>query len=114
MSESISGQRIHELAASIRGVDAPNHRTKTPFDSMNEECGIAGVFGHSEAARLVYLSLYALQHRGQEAAGIVTSNGTGLHAKLSLGLVADIFDKPTLDGLVGNHAIGHVRYSTAG
>ncbi len=81
---------------------------------MHEECGVSAVFGSPDAARLVYLSLYALQHRGQEAAGIVTSNGSGMHSKISMGLVGDIFDKPTLDQLTGNHAIGHVRYSTAG
>jgi hypothetical protein len=86
----------------------------TKADKMHEECGVSAVFGSPDAARLVYLSLYALQHRGQEAAGIVTSNGSGMHSKISMGLVGDIFDKPTLDQLTGNHAIGHVRYSTAG
>lgn len=87
---------------------------KDPLDVMHEECGISAIYGNPEAARLVYLTLYALQHRGQEAAGIVSYNGSGLHTKLSMGLVADIFDKPTLDELTGTHAIGHVRYSTAG
>ncbi len=81
---------------------------------MHEECGISAVFGSPDASRLVYLSLYALQHRGQEAAGIVTYNGTGMHTKLGMGLVADVFDKSSLEELTGNHAIGHVRYSTAG
>lgn len=81
---------------------------------MHEECGVAGVFGTPDAARLTYLMLYALQHRGQEAAGIVTYNGTGLHSKIAMGLVADAFDKKSLDELTGHHAIGHVRYSTAG
>lgn len=81
---------------------------------MHEECGVAGVYGTPDAARFTYLMLYALQHRGQEAAGIVSYNGSGLHAKIDMGLVADVFDKKTLDGLTGNHAIGHVRYSTAG
>jgi amidophosphoribosyltransferase len=85
-----------------------------PLDVMREECGISAVFGHPEAARLIYLSLYALQHRGQEAAGIVSVNGSGLHSWRGLGLVADVFDKPILDSLIGNHAIGHVRYATAG
>jgi amidophosphoribosyltransferase len=99
----------------VESVHFPQHlRTKSPFDAMHEECGVCGVFGHDDAARLVYLSLYALQHRGQEAAGIVSSNGGGLHSKIEMGLVADIFDKPTLDTLNGRHAIGHVRYSTAG
>lgn len=85
-----------------------------PFDRLKEECGVCAVYGHADAARLAYLQLYALQHRGQEAAGIVTSNGGGFHAKIALGLVADTFDKPTLDTLTGSLAIGHVRYSTAG
>jgi amidophosphoribosyltransferase len=85
-----------------------------PLDKMHEECGVAGVYGTPDAARFTYLMLYALQHRGQEAAGIVSYNGSGLHAKIDMGLVADVFDKKTLDGLTGNHAIGHVRYSTAG
>jgi amidophosphoribosyltransferase len=85
-----------------------------PFDKMHEECGVAGVYGTPDAARLTYLMLYALQHRGQEAAGIVTYNGVGLHSKIGMGLVADVFDKKSLDDLTGNHAIGHVRYSTAG
>lgn len=85
-----------------------------PLDRMREECGVCGVFNHPEAARIVYLALYALQHRGQEAAGIVSYNGAGLHAQLGMGLVADVFDKASLDSLTGSHAIGHVRYSTAG
>ena len=114
--QSISGNQIHGIAAQLRGAQDPGmaYARKTPFDSMHEECGIAAVYGHTDASRLVYLSLYALQHRGQEAAGIVSSNGTGLHTKLAVGLVADIFDQPTLDELSGGHAIGHVRYSTAG
>jgi amidophosphoribosyltransferase len=88
--------------------------TKSVLDSMHEECGVAAVYGPEDSARLVYLMLYSLQHRGQESAGITSSNGTGLHQKHSLGLVADGFDKAALDKLTGNHAIGHVRYSTAG
>jgi amidophosphoribosyltransferase len=87
---------------------------KDPLDVMHEECGIAAVYGSPDAARLVYLSLYALQHRGQEAAGIVTYNGTGLHTKLGMGLVSEVFNEPVLNTLNGDHAIGHVRYSTAG
>lgn len=88
---------------------------KELFDKFQEECGVAAVFGNPDASRLTYLMLYALQHRGQEAAGIVSSNGgNGFSSKIDRGLVADIFDKPTLDQLKGRHAIGHVRYSTAG
>lgn len=85
-----------------------------PFDKFREECGVAAVYGHKDAARLIYLMLYALQHRGQEAAGIVSCNGGGLHSKIGGGLVSDVFDRPALDSLIGNHGIGHVRYSTAG
>jgi amidophosphoribosyltransferase len=77
-------------------------------------CGIVGIFGHSEAARLTYLGLYALQHRGQESAGIVTSDGAHLTRRGGMGHVADIFSREVLDQLPGTSAIGHTRYSTAG
>lgn len=77
-------------------------------------CGIFGITGHSEASNLTYLGLHALQHRGQESAGIVASDGTQLRAFRSMGLVADIFTAPVLETLPGGAAIGHVRYSTAG
>jgi amidophosphoribosyltransferase len=77
-------------------------------------CGIFGIVGHAEASNLTYLGLHALQHRGQESAGIVATDGSGLRAHRQMGLVADIFDAPTLAGLPGQAAIGHVRYSTAG
>ena len=82
--------------------------------SWKEECGIFGVYGHPEAANLTYLGLYALQHRGQESAGIVSSDGKGLYAHKEMGLVSEIFDKAVLKRLPGRSAIGHVRYSTAG
>ncbi|MFP2907353.1 amidophosphoribosyltransferase [Pyxidicoccus sp. 3LFB2] len=77
-------------------------------------CGIFGIVGHAEASNLTYLGLHALQHRGQESAGIVSSDGNSLRAHRQMGLVADIFDAPVLAGLPGQAAIGHVRYSTAG
>jgi amidophosphoribosyltransferase len=77
-------------------------------------CGVVGIFGHPEAATLAYLSLYALQHRGQESAGIVASNGDTLTRHAGMGLVADVFDRDVLGRLPGHAAIGHVRYSTAG
>jgi len=77
-------------------------------------CGVVGVFNHPEAANLAYLCLYALQHRGQESCGIVSSDGEKLHQQKGMGLVADNFTEETLDGLLGKHAIGQVRYSTAG
>ncbi len=81
---------------------------------INEKCGIAGVYGHPEAANLVYLCLYALQHRGQESAGIASWDGREIHMVKRMGLVADIFDKNTLSFLTGAIAIGHNRYSTTG
>jgi amidophosphoribosyltransferase len=83
-------------------------------DKFHEECGVVGVYGHPEAATLAYLSLYALQHRGQESAGIVASNGEALIAHRGMGLVADIFNQDILARLEGRLAIGHNRYSTAG
>jgi amidophosphoribosyltransferase len=84
------------------------------FDKLREECGVFGVFGHPEAARLTYLGLYALQHRGQESAGIVSSDGERLHAERGMGHVNEIFNVDQLTRLPGDTAIGHVRYSTAG
>ncbi len=77
-------------------------------------CGIFGVFNHSEASNIAYLGLHALQHRGQESAGIVSADGYTIQAHKEMGLVSDIFDEQTLEKLRGNAAIGHVRYSTAG
>jgi amidophosphoribosyltransferase len=77
-------------------------------------CGIFGIFGHAEAANLTYLGLHALQHRGQESAGIVTSDGQRLFAHRSMGLVQAGFSPTDLAALPGTRAIGHVRYSTAG
>ncbi len=77
-------------------------------------CGVVGVQHHPDAARLAYLGLYALQHRGQESAGIVSSDSHQLTKHIGMGLVADIFDKAALEPLKGRLAIGHVRYSTAG
>ena len=84
------------------------------FDKLHEECGVAAIYGHPEASKLAYLALYALQHRGQESAGIATSDGQILHTKKSMGHVADIFTNDVLRSLPGNLAIGHTRYSTAG
>src|SRR4051812_38417595 len=77
-------------------------------------CGVFGIFGHAEAANLTYLGLHALQHRGQESAGIVTSDGTRLFAHRSMGLVQAGFTPRDLSALPGDRAVGHVRYSTAG
>ncbi|PLX71722.1 MAG: amidophosphoribosyltransferase [Denitrovibrio sp.] len=84
------------------------------FDKFHEECGVAGVFANEDAANLVYLSLYALQHRGQEGAGIAVSNRSEMKYEKGMGLVADIFSEAKLEGLAGDIAIGHNRYSTTG
>jgi amidophosphoribosyltransferase len=83
-------------------------------DRFREECGIVGVFGHPEATNLVYLGLYALQHRGQESAGIVSAKDDILISHRGLGLVADVFSADIIRKLEGTAAIGHNRYSTAG
>jgi amidophosphoribosyltransferase len=84
------------------------------FDKFREECGVFGVFGHHEAANLAYLGLYALQHRGQESAGIAAADGDRVRLSRQMGYVADAFNEATLSKLSGRAAIGHVRYSTAG
>ena len=84
------------------------------FYDIHEECGIVGIYGHPEASNLAYLGLYALQHRGQEGAGICSSDGRQLFLEKSMGLVADIFSEKRLRRLPGYMAIGHNRYSTAG
>jgi amidophosphoribosyltransferase len=88
--------------------------TRPPFHDIHEECGIFGVFGHPEAANLAYLGLYALQHRGQEGAGICSSDGKNIHLEKAMGLVSEIFSEKRLKRLPGHVAIGHNRYSTAG
>lgn len=83
-------------------------------DKFREECGIFGIFGHREASTITQLGLFALQHRGQEACGIVSSDGGELHQFRSPGLVADVLNEDVLKRLNGESAIGHTRYSTAG
>jgi amidophosphoribosyltransferase len=85
-----------------------------PSDKLREECGVVAIYGHPEASKLAYLSLYALQHRGQESAGIAASDGEQLRLHKSMGLVSDIFTAEALASLPGSLAIGHTRYSTAG
>jgi amidophosphoribosyltransferase len=84
------------------------------MDKFREECGVFGIFGHGEAANLTYLGLYALQHRGQESAGIAASDGGQIRLRKAMGYVNEAFDATALANLPGNLAIGHVRYSTAG
>ncbi len=85
-----------------------------PDDKPRESCGIFGICGHSEAAAVTYFGLYALQHRGQESAGIAAARNESIYAHRGMGLVADVFDVDHLDELAGCCAIGHVRYSTTG
>ncbi len=85
-----------------------------PFDKLREECGVVAIFDHPDAARQAYLALYALQHRGQESAGIATADYENLWNIKGMGLVAEIFTDDVLDKLPGPLAIGHTRYSTTG
>ena len=84
------------------------------FDKFREECGVFGIYGHAEASKLAYLGLYALQHRGQESAGIATADGSRIRTVRKMGYVSEIFDEETIATLPGHLAIGHTRYSTAG
>ena len=84
------------------------------LDKFKDECGVFGIFGHPEASNLTYLGLYALQHRGQESAGIAASDGATIRVVKAMGYVNDAFDGAALASLPGTMAVGHVRYSTAG
>src|SRR5216110_2651999 len=86
----------------------------TTSDKFRDECGVVAIYSHPEAETLAYLGLHALQHRGQESAGIVSSDGMSLHIHKSMGLVADIFTEKKLSRIRGTLAIGHTRYSTSG
>jgi amidophosphoribosyltransferase len=102
--------------------NSPSHtfdsREDLPFDKFREECGVIAVYGHPEAANLAYLGLYALQHRGQESAGIASahshSGNQAPHCFKGMGHIADLFTPEVLGGLPGDMAIGHTRYATAG
>ena len=83
-------------------------------DHFHDQCGLFGVFGHPDAAHLAYMGLYALQHRGQESAGIAAGDGKRLCLEKGMGLVNDVFTESRLESLPGDRAIGHVRYSTSG
>jgi amidophosphoribosyltransferase len=87
---------------------------ESPFDKLHEECGVFAIYGHPEAANIVYLGLHALQHRGQESAGIATSDGRKIFNFRKMGHVVDIFTPDVLNQLPGTQGIGHTRYSTAG
>ncbi len=88
--------------------------TEDVFDKLHEECGVVAIYNHPEASKLAYLSLYALQHRGQESAGIAAADGIQIHRHKAMGLVSDIFTADVLARLPGKLAIGHTRYSTTG
>ncbi|KAI6677632.1 hypothetical protein NL676_038428 [Syzygium grande] len=100
------------------GGDRPRHDDAALRDESDdkprEECGVVGIYGDPEASRLCYLALHALQHRGQEGAGIVAVHDNVLQSITGVGLVSEVFNQPKLDQLPGSSAIGHVRYSTAG
>ncbi len=83
-------------------------------DTVKHSCGLFGIYGHRDAARLTYLGLYSLQHRGEEAAGIVTFDGKTMHTHKGMGLVSEVFNEATLHALPGRMALGHTRYSTTG
>lgn len=87
---------------------------KQSSDRPREECGVCGIYGHDDAAKLAYFCLYALQHRGQESTGIVTSDGAHIAQHKGMGLVPEVFSENILQSLTGHMAIGHVRYSTTG
>ncbi len=90
-----------------------NRQSKIP-SRPKDECGVFGVYGHEDAAKLAYFGLYALQHRGQESAGIVASDGERVSEHKAMGLVPEVFNEQILDRLKGHMALGHVRYSTTG
>src|SRR5581483_6615019 len=94
--------------------DSVQQELTAMMDKFREECGVVAIHSHPEAEKLAYLGLHALQHRGQESAGIASSDGLTLHQHKAMGLVADIFTEEVLTRLHGTHAIGHTRYSTAG
>ena len=89
-------------------------RSHSEEDHFHDECGIVGIWNHPEASNLAYLGLYALQHRGQESAGIAATDGERFHVEKAMGWVADVFSPERLRRLSGHRAIGHVRYSTSG
>src|SRR5437588_13026693 len=83
-------------------------------DKFHDECGVVAIFSHPEAEKLAYLGLHALQHRGQESAGIASSDGVNLHVHKAMGLVVEMFTEYVLAKHRGSKALGHTRYATAG
>src|SRR5579864_1016197 len=115
LRSQMAGEGGRRYVDSVPAPD-PSHATREPDldDHFHDQCGVFGVFGHPEAANMTYLGLHALQHRGQESAGIVTSDGEQLYAHRAMGLVQDAFTQEQLAKLPGRIAIGQVRYSTTG
>ena len=112
-SDFVPVQALEQLT---RDVDPEGDESEdsTPFDKLREECGVMAVYGHPDAARMTYWGLYALQHRGQESAGIASADGQRLANIKGMGLVSEIFTDDVLAKLPGSMAIGHTRYSTTG
>src|ERR1041385_324231 len=102
--------RLRTMIDKRRGAGGPPAQR----DKFHDECGVFAIYGNPEAAKLSHLGLFALQHRGQESAGIAASNGREIHCIKSMGHVAEIFTPGVLAELPGDLAIGHTRYSTAG
>jgi amidophosphoribosyltransferase len=96
------------------GVEIDDEDDGTPFDKLREECGVMAIYNHPDAARMTYWGLYALQHRGQESAGIASADGQQVNDIKGMGLVSEIFTDDVLERLPGHIAIGHTRYSTTG
>ncbi|GAB4581611.1 MAG: amidophosphoribosyltransferase [Anaerolineales bacterium] len=93
----------------------PISNLQSPFDDLHEECGVFGIStAHNDVARLTYFGLFALQHRGQEAAGIAVSNGRTMQMHKGVGLISQVFDEAMMQNMKGDYAIGHTRYSTTG
>src|SRR5207244_459194 len=109
-------QNPSDPAAQLAGLSGPIElQDDLDGDHLREECGVFGIYGHPNAAAITALGLHALQHRGQEAAGIVSFDGARFHSERRLGLVGDAFSRAeVIDRLPGATAIGHVRYSTTG
>jgi amidophosphoribosyltransferase len=103
-------------ARELNACDRTRNSSRAPIhdDKLREECGVVAIHGHADAARMSYLGLYALQHRGQESAGIATADGQHLANIKGMGLVSEIFTDEVLQKLPGRMAIGHTRYSTTG
>src|SRR6476620_2640980 len=109
------GERDRTACRNVASRCVKPYTYRTPmFDKFKDECGVFGIFGHPEASNLTYLGLYALQHRGQESAGIAASDGTIVRHHKAMGYVNEAFNTDALAKLPGSLAVGHVRYSTAG